>query len=364
MARALKAYIDCKALKFNLEQIRLRAPKSSILAMVKANGYGHGLIPVAKALLSADAFGVACIEEARQLRAAGIENPIFLMEGFFNAEVELPEIIRLNLGSIIHHQAQLDALIAAQNSIKDPIHIWIKINTGMHRLGFAMDEILSIWKILAKLPKIHVEGFMTHFAKADELDSNATEEQMNRFFQITQDFPVKRSLANSAGILGWPLSHQDWVRPGITLYGVSPFAGRVGAQEGLRPVMTLCSEIIAIQKPKKGESIGYGGTFVCQKDMRIGVIAVGYGDGYPRLAPAGTPVLIHSQEVPIVGRVSMDMITVDLTTLPEAVIGDPVQLWGAKLPVEKVANFMGTTAYELLTALSPRVHFELKNNES
>jgi len=357
MGRALKAVVNCNALELNLKKVREIAPNRKILAMVKANGYGHGIVNVAKALKAADAFGVACIEEACELRRAGISQRIVLMEGFFDWNEELSEITRLNLEPVIHHKGHIEAL--SQEVGYPPFSVWIKINTGMHRLGFPIEEVSVIWRTLSSLPFIKIEGFLTHFSKADDINDPHTQVQMDRFFQTVADLPGAKSLANSAAILGWHTSHADWVRPGIMLYGVSPFAERCGLEEGLQPVMTLQSQLIAIQPLREGEAVGYGGAYVCSKDTRIGVVAVGYGDGYPRLAPSGTPVLVNGKQVPLVGRVSMDMITVDLSTQPTAKVGDPVQLWGPDLPVEKVASAIGTTAYELLTGLSTRVPFQI-----
>lgn len=325
--------------------------------MIKANGYGHGIVTVAKALKAADAFGVACIEEAYELRRAGISQRIVLMGGFFNWQEELQDVVRLNLEPVIHHAGHVEALSQAVGHAS--LSVWIKINTGMYRLGFPVTEALAVWQALSALPFIRIEGFLTQFSKADEIADPYTQVQMDRFYQAVGSLPGAKSLANSAAILGWRASHADWVRPGIMLYGVSPFAGRHGLEEGLQPVMTLRSELIAVQSLKQGEAVGYGGTYICPKDTQIGVVAVGYGDGYPRLAPTGTPVLLNGRRVPLVGRVSMDMITVDLATQPEARVRDCVQLWGPDLPVEVVANAMGTTAYELLTGLSTRVPFEI-----
>lgn len=362
MARALKATIDPNALAYNLNQIRKQAPNRLILAMIKANGYGHGLITTAKALHQADAFGVACIEEALQLRDAGIVNRIVLMEGFFNAE-ELPNIIQWSLETVVHHENHVAALRTLKHLelTNSPIRVWIKIDTGMHRLGFPVEVVQGVWESLSQIQGIKIEGFLSHFACADELNNPETSKQIERFSKTLQHLPGARSLANSAGILAWPSAHCDWVRPGIMLYGVSPFEDRVGADEGLKPVMTLQSEVIALHDLKRYDAVGYGGTFVCPSDMRIGVIAVGYGDGYPRLAPSGSPVLVNGKQVPLIGRVSMDMIQVDLSSQPEAKIGDPVILWGPELPVEKVASGIGTTAYELLTGLSVRVPFIVKD---
>lgn len=363
MARALKASINRLALQCNLAKVREITRHKKVLAMVKANGYGHGIVNVAKTILDADAFGVACIEEALELRAAGIKNRIVLMEGFFNAKEELPEIMRLNLEPVIHHDGHLEDLLhfstVKEEVIKAGLKVWLKINTGMHRLGFSVHKALDAWQQLKSLPWVNVDVLLTHFAKADEKGNPHTKMQIQTFFKTVQDLPADKSLANSAAILAWESAHGDWVRPGIMLYGVSPFNGRHGAQEDLKPVMTLRSELIAIQSLRQGDAIGYGGEYICPHDMRIGVVAVGYGDGYPRLAPTGTPVLLNGHRVPLIGRISMDMITIDISSQPDAKIGNPIQLWGPDLPVEIVAQSIGTTAYELLTGLSTRVPFEI-----
>ncbi len=358
MSRPLKAFINVNALQYNLEKIRTHVPQQKIMAMVKADGYGHGLITVAKALQAADAFGVACLEEAVILREAGIKNRIVLMEGFYDAASELPLIFELNLECAIHHQDQVKSLIHFKpRSPHKLLGLWIKLNTGMNRLGFPCDQISEVYQTLCQSPIFKINGFLTHFAKADEHLSPETALQTERFFKAVSELPGEKSLANSAAILGTPASHADWVRPGILLYGVSPFSDRTGKEINLKPVMTLQSEIIAIQNLKAGEAVGYGGTYLCRKDTRIGVVAAGYGDGYPRVMPSGTPVLVNGQTVPLVGRVSMDMLTVDLSSQPETKIGDLVQLWGPDLPVEQIAAAVGTIGYELLTGLSKRVLF-------
>jgi len=354
MARALKAVIDCHALRKNLEKVRSIAPQKKILAMVKANGYGHGIVHVANVLQAAEALGVACIEEAIELREAGINNRIVLMEGFFEA-VEIPEMYRLNLEPVIHHSAHLDAL----QSFAKPLTVWVKINTGMNRLGFAMQDVGQVYERLRDHVSLRIEGFLSHFANADTVDDPLNQQQLDDFFKVVEHLPGTRSLANSAAILSNQLSHADWVRPGIMLYGVSPFPDRYGALEGLSTVMTLRSALIAVQSLKPGDCVGYGGEFVCQRPMNIGVVAVGYGDGYPRLAKTGTPVLVNNRQSRLLGRVSMDMIAVDLSEQLEAKVGDPVELWGPNLPIEWVADAIGTTAYELMTGLSTRVPFEL-----
>ena len=375
MGRMLKAVIDCTALKENLETVRKIAKHQKVIAMVKANGYGHGLITAARALQSADALGVACIEEAIILRENGIKNRIVLMEGFFNAQLELPEIIRLNLEPVLHHEFQVESLISYfknsgalksdcnERSLFLPLKIWLKLNTGMNRLGFFSEDFLAALHELAPLEEsniLQIEGYLTHFSAADQQERPETALQIQAFFSQVKALPGAKSLANSAGILGWPESHADWVRPGIMLYGISPFPERIGVNEGLKPVMSLSSELISIQPLKKGDAVGYGGSFIAKEDMRIGVVAIGYGDGYPRLATFGTPVLVNGKPTILVGRVSMDMITVDLTLVQDAKVGDAVELWGKSLPAEIVANAIGTSAYELLTGLTERVkRFEI-----
>ncbi|HQY22487.1 MAG TPA: alanine racemase [Gammaproteobacteria bacterium] len=358
MARALRAFINVGALQQNLAKIRARVPHQKIMAMVKADGYGHGLVNVAVALKDADAFGVACLEEAVVLRAAGVKNRIVLMSGFYDGS-ELPLILELNLELAIHHERQVHDLKMFKTGVETAIPIWIKINTGMNRLGFRCEQVRTVFETLSQCPLVKHQGFITHFASSEEVDNAETAAQIIRFFQTVETLPGEKSLANSAAILGIPASYADWVRPGILLFGVSPYSGRVGRDEDLTAVMTLQSELIAIQSLKAGEAVGYGGEYVCKKDTRIGVVAGGYGDGYPRLMPSGTPVLVNGRPVPLVGRVSMDMLTVDLGNQPEAKIGDPVQLWGPDLPVERVAAAVGTSPYELLTRLAKRVPFEM-----
>jgi alanine racemase len=347
MSRPTKAIIHLDALRHNLHKVREYAPHSKILAMVKANAYGHHAHLLTSALANADALGVACLEEALSLRAQGVEQPLVLMEGFFTAD-ELPVIAQdAQMAIVLHTNAQIDSLRAYAQSAT--FTCWLKINTGMHRLGFAVDEVAQVWEQLQQMPAIRQPiGWMTHFAEADAEESNKSAQQYHLFEQALAGRAGPKSLANSAAILRLPQTHQDWVRPGIMLYGVSPFANHIGKDHGLQPVMTLRSRLIAIQHCKRGDCVGYGGAYQCPEDMPIGVVAVGYGDGYPRHCQTGTPVLVKDKLVPLVGRVSMDMITVDLRLLPEAQVGDEVTLWGEDLPVEKVAHAAGTIAYELL----------------
>jgi len=322
------------------------------MAVVKANGYGHGLVWTAKTLHDANAFGVASVEDGAILRDAGIQQPICLLEGFFHPD-ELPALERHQLSSVVHHNSQLWDLEHAGKI--EPIDVWVKVDTGMHRLGFpaeALPEVFKRLKVCMAAGRVRV---MSHFPTADNRFDTATPYQINQLQEMTQNLNVERSIANSAGIVNWPSSHFEWVRPGIMLYGVSPVTGTSAAELDLKPVMTLVSELIAINPRRKGEAIGYGGDWICPEDMPVGVVAIGYGDGYPRHAPPGTPVLVNGTRVPIVGRVSMDMVTVDLRSLPDAKVGDPVVLWGAGLPVEEIASLSGTIGYELLCCVTARV---------
>lgn len=353
MTRPTFVEINTQALQHNLQRVRVHAPHSAVLAMIKANAYGHGLIKVAHALAGADALGVAFLEEALQLRAAGIQQPIVLMEGFFTA-AELTEMVQHDLEIVVHHAEQLTMLESVK--LAQPLTVWLKIDTGMHRLGFAPAQVQAAWQRLQQCANVKPEiGLLSHFADPDDLTKPTTSLQFACFNTCVQGLPQLRTLANSAAIIAWPDTHYEWVRPGIMLYGVSPFAGSVGADDDLQVVMTLRSELIAIHQLQKGDAIGYGGTWICDEDMLMGVVAIGYGDGYPRHAVNGTPVLVNGKIVQLAGRVSMDMITVDLRTQPNAKVGDPVVLWGEGLPVEQVARFADTIAYELLCGVTERV---------
>lgn len=351
--KAATAHVDLAALQHNLQQLKQQAPSSKMMAVVKANGYGHGLVQIAKHADYADAYGVARIEEALQLRAAGIVKPILLLEGFYSPG-DLPVLVTNNIQTALHCVEQLEAL---ENAILEtPVQVWLKIDSGMHRLGVRpeqLDDFISRLKACENVAK--PLRYISHFASADELEKATTHEQIELFRSLTNGCKGERSLAASAGVLAWPQSHLDWVRPGIIMYGVSPFAEKSAVELGFQPVMTLKSHIIAVREVKKGESVGYGGTWTSERDTKVGVIAIGYGDGYPRTAPNGTPVFVNGRKVPIAGRVSMDMLSVDLG--PEATdkVGDEAILWGKELPSEEVAAHIGTIAYELVTKLTPRV---------
>ncbi|MEO7558288.1 MAG: alanine racemase [Gammaproteobacteria bacterium] len=348
-----RALINLNALQHNLRRVHELAPGRRIMAIIKADAYGHGMVRIARALSDVDAFGVARFNEAVTLRTAGLTQPIVLLEGFLDA-AELPLICQHRLSIVVHHGAQLDML--ERTPLAEPIGAWLKIDSGMHRLGFAPAEVEDAWRRLALCPWISKPvRLMTHLACADDRADRRTLEQLACFNAAVNGLAAEHSIANSAAILGWPQTHGEWVRPGLMLYGVSPFPGRIAQQEGLKPVMTLSTRLIAVHNLDKGASVGYGASWTCPQAMRVGIAAIGYGDGYPRHARPGTPVLLNGTRVPLIGRVSMDMICVDLSSQPAARIGDPVILWGEGLPVEEVAHYASTIPYELLCAVARRV---------
>uniref|UniRef100_A0A8D8YZF2 alanine racemase n=1 Tax=Cacopsylla melanoneura TaxID=428564 RepID=A0A8D8YZF2_9HEMI len=351
------ALIDRCALRHNLRQVRCHAPHSCIMAIVKANAYGHGLLQTAHTLQNdADCYGVARIKEALMLRCGGISKPILLLEGFFYAK-ELPILVANNLETVVHSIEQLEALERAE--LRRSLQVWMKIDTGMHRLGVRIEQAEAFYQRLIACHNVaQPVNIMSHFSSADNLTSDMTLKQIASFEAYTRDKPGQHSLAASGGTLAWPESHHDWVRPGIMLYGVSPIEGSTGQTFGLQPAMTLKSCLIAVRDHRAGEAVGYGGTWNSPRDTRLGVVAIGYGDGYPRNAPSGTPVLINGQQVPLVGRVSMDMITVDLGPDARDKVGDEVILWGPTLPVECISGLTGINNYELITKLTQRVAME------
>lgn len=355
MSRATSATIHVDALRRNLARIRDLAPRSRVMAVVKADGYGHGLERVAHALEGADAFGVATLSDAERLRAAGLSKRIVLLSGF-DEPGDLAMMRRLEVESVLHHDAQVRMLEAEGPAA--PLRVWLKLDTGMHRLGFAPARARGLHARLRALPNVDPDiALMTHFARSDEFEADATARQIAAFEAATQGIEGARSLSNSAGVLGWPAAHADWIRPGGALYGLSPVAGKPGLAFGLEPAMTLSTRLIAINRIGKGEPVGYGGAYSCPEDMPIGIAAIGYGDGYPRHAAEGTPVLVQDTRVPICGRVSMDLLAIDLRGVPAAKVGDPVVLWGRGLPVEEVAAMAGTIGYELTCGITRRVRF-------
>jgi alanine racemase len=355
MSRAARARVDLKALRHNLGRVRQCAPTSRVAAVIKANGYGHGQVQVARVLADADALAVACIEEALVLREAGIDKPILLLEGVFEA-TELPLCHRWNLAIVVHDPGQVEMLEHAR--LEKPLSVWLKIDTGMHRLGVAPEQVAAIWRRLRDCPTVASIKLLSHLARADEREVDFTWRQLQVFEELSGTLPGERSLANSAAVLAWPQTHFDWVRPGLMLYGASPFANTLADEEGLQPVMTLMTRLISVRRLAKGEAVGYGGTWVCPEAMDIGVAAIGYADGYPRHAPSGTPVLVNGRRAGLAGRVSMDMLGIDLRGHPEAKVGDPVVLWGPDLPVEIIAKAAGTIPYTLFCGVTARVHFQ------
>ena len=355
MSRPAKVVINLSALRHNFSRIRTIAPDSRVMAIVKADAYGHGLVRIAQSLEQADAFGVACLEEARELRQAKIQQRIILLEGPYSGE-ELTKISQLGLDMVVHDLSQVEML--EQNQLNKPVCIWLKLDTGMHRLGFSPDLASEALARLEQSAGVKEIRLMTHLASANNREDPMTRKQLQCFSQFNENMSLEKTIANSAGILAFPDAHVDWVRPGIMLYGVSPFSDSNGSQEGLKPVMTLQSRLITVRALKAGDPVGYGATWRCPEDMSVGVVAAGYGDGYPRHAESGTPVLVNGKRVELIGRASMDMLTVDLRSQSQAKTGDPVVLWGEGLPVEEVANHAGTIPYEVLCAVHKRLKFE------
>ena len=341
-------------MRHNLGAVRRRAPQSRVWAVVKADAYGHGLLRAAQALADADGYALLDLNEAVRLREAGITKPVLLLEGVFQP-ADLALVHRYALTLVVHHSEQI--LMLERARLPSPVAVLLKLNTGMNRLGFVGVQVRAAYGRLEASGKVAAISLMTHFADADGRAGVAA--QMARYAEWTAGLSGEATLANSAAILRYPETHADWVRPGIMLYGCSPFADTSAEVLGLQPVMTLASEIIAVQEIKPGERVGYGGTFEAQRSMRIGAVACGYADGYPRHAPgsndSNTPFVVAGERTRIVGRVSMDMLCVDLSEIPQAGVGSPVILWGEGLPADEVAASAGTVSYELLCALAMRV---------
>lgn len=348
--RPIRARIDSAALRDNSAVAKRLAPRSRVWAVVKANAYGHGLSRAVRSL-AADGLGLIELDAALELRKAGEKRPILLMQGFYSAQ-ELEPIATHGITTVVHDAEQLAMLEKTRVPAKVPVYL--KLNTGMNRLGFSEGEVRDA---ILRLQRCAGEiTLMSHFADAD--GKRGVKWQVERFREMTSGLSFERSLANSAAILRYPETHADWVRPGIMLYGCSPFPDQSADKLGLKPVMTLSSELIAVRELRAGDSVGYGCTFTATAPTRIGVVACGYADGYPRHAPTGTPVRVHGQLSRILGRVSMDMLCVDLSECPEADVGSPAVLWGEGMPIDDVAASAGTTSYELLCALAARVPVE------
>ena len=350
MPRPIKATINKSALQHNLATVRRSAPRASVFAVIKANAYGHGAARVARALAAADGFALLELDTAVRLRDQGFRQRLALLEGIFEP-AELDIVFERDLTIVIHDEEQLRMLDSARAGAR--FDVLLKINTGMNRLGFTPHAAAAALARLEAHPAVGQLTLMTHFATAD--DAHGVAWQLEVFDEIAAGKSLPRSLANSAAILRYPKTHADWVRPGIMLYGCTPFADVAADALGLKPAMTLTSEIIAVQPIEAGACVGYGGAFEATRTMRIGVVACGYADGYPRHAPAGTPVLVGGERTATIGRVSMDMLCADLTGLPAARVGTPVTLWGAGLSADEVAWAAGTVSYELLCALASRV---------
>jgi alanine racemase len=355
----VSATVDSAALRHNLNVVRQWAPKSRVMAVIKANAYGHGLVAVARALESADAFAVARVDEGLTLRLAGINAPTVLLEGVFDRE-QLDAAAGAGFELVVHTPEQIELLRMAAPGTR--FKVWLKLDSGMNRLGFKGTAFGAAHAALSALGSVQSPvNLFTHLASADLPELPSTSEQLAVFAAATGSLSGERSLENSAAMLSFPEAQGDWVRPGLLLYGVSPFAGSIGADYGLRPAMTLHSHVIAVKDLAPGEQVGYGGAWTAGRPTRLAVAAVGYGDGYPRSLGSGAPVLVNSERAGLAGRVSMDMIGIDVTDLhrPPA-LGDPVVLWGEGLPVEEIAVWADTIPYELLCGISQRVAVTLR----
>ena len=355
MARPTRIYIDSTALLHNLKRVKQCAPGKKIIAMVKANAYGCGLPAVVSVLDGhVDAFGVACLEEAQTLRKLGSRTACVLFQGIFSVD-ELPAVVDLNLQCVVHQMRQIQWIL--EKPLASKIKVWVKVDTGMHRLGFDPVEVPDVINVLQSCPWVEDEiGLMTHFACADDPNDDNNQAQLKKMMEFP-DFGVNiiRSMANSAAIMALSETHADVVRPGIMLYGVSPFSNQTGRELGLKPVMRFMSTISAIHPYPPHARVGYGGSWQSDKSSVIGIVAAGYGDGYPRHIAPNTPVWVNGVTAPIVGRISMDMLTVDLTDCANVKIGDSVELWGGHVPIEVIAKSAGTIPYELLCQISSRV---------
>ncbi len=351
--------LDLSALRHNVRRVREYAPESKLMAVIKANAYGHGLIRIAKHLNEdIEAFAVARIDEAISLRKANVQGRILVLQGFSQAD-EIAVLQHYQLEFVIHSADQV-AILESLN-LQGKVTVWLKIDTGMNRLGISPAQFESILSRLLQCKHVHPSiGFMTHFANADDRQDEKTLQQLQLFNDTLNNSFGEKSSANSAGLIAWPAARQDWVRPGLMLYGASPMLATSAAQLGLLPVMSLYSRIIAIKHIKKGQAVGYGGSWVADKAVLIGVVSIGYGDGYPRYAKPGTPILIGDKRVSLIGRVSMDMLTVDLSAYTDIKLGDKVMLWGRGLPVEEIAVYADTIPYTLLCGITQRVQVQEK----
>ncbi|WP_119393330.1 alanine racemase [Salinibius halmophilus] len=358
MSRGTRAIIDLAALRFNHQKVRQLAPNSKIWSVVKANGYGHGATRIAQALAaSTDGFAVATLDEACELRQAGIDKPILLLEGTASAG-QTGVACEENIELVIHNPEQLQWLVEQ----KKPARVWLKIDTGMHRLGISVAQVAEFAKQVSNQLHLTLVGIMTHLASADEPDNPQTDEQLAQFAQAQALLPnVQHCISNSAATVSLVDTHANWIRPGIILYGASPFADKTAKQLGFKPVMSLLAPVIAVRNIDVGEKVGYGGNWTAKRPTSVATLAIGYADGYPRHAPNGTPVWLNGQQVELIGRVSMDMITVDVTDLAHVELGDEAVLWGEQVSVDTVASACNTIGYELLTRRSLRVPLQFRD---
>ncbi len=350
--RPLFATVNLAALRHNYAVAHRCAPGRQAFAVVKANAYGHGVREVVAALEDADGFAVCCLEEAQAVREVNAQALVLLLEGCFEP-AEYQQAAALNLDVAVHNAAQAEALMSA--ALSQPLNVWLKLDSGMHRLGFSAAELREWHGRLAGTANVAELNLLGHFACADERGHELNEQQVEQFLSLLDIDFDQRSLANSAALLTIPAAHMDWQRPGIMLYGATPFAELSAKELGLRPVMTLTAQVIALREVPAGESVGYGASWIAQRPSLIGTVSCGYADGYPRHAPPGTEVVVRGQRVPLAGRVSMDMLSIDLTDVPSAQLGDAVELWGAQLPVDELAQRCGSIGYELLTKVTGRV---------
>lgn len=348
------------ALRHNIAKVREYAPNSQLMAVIKANAYGHGMLDIARYLSdNVDAFAVARLNEALQLRQHSISGRLLVLSGFSCAD-ELLSIQQYQIEVVVHSEVQVEILEEA--NLSEPIRIWLKVDTGMNRLGIKPKHFSEIFSRLQECAAVHQKiNFMTHFANADDVNNKDTQQQLALFKQTAGDELGELSCANSAAIIAWPDSRLEWVRPGLMLYGVTPLLARNAKALDLLPVMSLYSRIIAIKSVEKGATVGYGSTWVAKKETLLGIVSIGYGDGYPRYAKIGTPVFVAGQRVRLVGRVSMDMLTVDLSDLTSVAVGDEVMLWGDDLPIEEVAIYADTIPYTLLCGITRRVQVQRVN---
>lgn len=357
MSFGARAHIRLDALQHNLSVIKSKAPASKVMAVIKANAYGHGLLEIASALPNVDALAVARVSEALQLRGVGITRPIVLLAGVVD-QSELNTAIDGDFQVVVHGDEQLQILATASGG---PIDVWLKIDTGMHRLGFEVDRTTDLIERLNAMPVVRQVRLMTHLASADERDNATTSTQLQRFITAAESFDGDVSIANTPATLAWPATTEftcgegaNWVRPGIALFGISPFADRLASDMDLQPVMQFEARLIATKALRKGAEVGYKGIYAAPADTRLGILSAGYGDGYSRHFRSGTPILINGRRVPLIGHVSMDMIAVDLGPTAADSVGDIATLWGDGLPVEEVAPWADAIPYELVCGIMNR----------